>query len=284
MMIVCDLSSNVDKNNVFKAFQIGFSDYLIKFNFTLETFLDRFFCSEGNSLNHSFIALDGDEPIGVILGGIKVYEGIKTMRCGTLAIHPEYRGKGISNALFELHKRVAINEGCKQLYLEVIVGNDRAIGFYKKLGYEKVYDLSYFTLDNVSDLMSSSMQKIELLTLNKADFVQFFRTSNYSHINWQNDLEAIEKVPGTAFYGALINNKIIGALAMNISGRINYLYVRNEHRNKHIATSILIHTLKQNHPQKLTISFSNNSLLEGFVKRIGFKRDNIAQYEMYLTL
>ena len=50
------------------------------------------------------------------------------MRCGTLAVHPNYRGVGVSQKLFELHKEALQNE-CKQLFLEVIVGNDRAIRF-----------------------------------------------------------------------------------------------------------------------------------------------------------
>lgn len=62
------------------------------------------------------MALDGDKSIAVILGGIKDYESIKTMRCGTLAVHPDYRGMGVSQHLFELHKEEAVQNGCKQLF------------------------------------------------------------------------------------------------------------------------------------------------------------------------
>jgi ribosomal protein S18 acetylase RimI-like enzyme len=283
-MISYDICFNVDKSLVFKAFEIGFSDYIIKTNFTIEAFLNRFFGPEGNSLDNSFIAMDGKEPIGVILGGIKLYEGIKTMRCGALAIHPGYRGKGISNKLFELHKQVAINKGCKQLFLEVIVGNDRAINFYKKLGYEKIYDLSYFTLDNTTAFINCPKQEADIRPISKADFARFFKESHFNHISWQNDLEAIEKVEGTIFYGGYINDKLVSTLAINNGGKISHLWVNNEYRNKNIATMILAHACKQNNPSKLIINFSNNALLQGFIKRKGFKKDNIAQYEMYLTL
>ncbi|WP_052222986.1 GNAT family N-acetyltransferase [Clostridium homopropionicum] len=56
------------------------------------------------------IAIEGDEPVGVILGGIKNYEGIKTIRCGTLALSSNYRGLGISNALYNLHKDEALQK------------------------------------------------------------------------------------------------------------------------------------------------------------------------------
>ena len=78
-------------------------------------------------LEHSFLALDGDKSVGVILGGKKDYESIKTMRCGTLAVHPNYRGIGVSQKLFELHKEEAVQHGCKQLFSSQ--GNDRAIHF-----------------------------------------------------------------------------------------------------------------------------------------------------------
>ncbi|HDR7489227.1 TPA: GNAT family N-acetyltransferase, partial [Bacillus pacificus] len=141
-MIQYKRCSEVNIDLVYGAFRDGFSDYIIKMEVSKEDFIKRFFGAEGNSLEHSFLALDGDKPVGVILSGIKVYESIKTMRCGTLAVHPNYRGIGVSQKLFELHKEEAIQNECKQLFLEVIVGNDRAIRFYNKLGYEKVYDLS----------------------------------------------------------------------------------------------------------------------------------------------
>ncbi len=112
-----------------KLLEMAFQITLLKWKFQSEDFIKRFFGAEGNSLKHSFVALDGNKSVGVILGGIKDYENIKTMRRGTLAVHPNYRGIGVSQKLFELHKDEAIQNGCKQLFLEVIVGNDRAIRF-----------------------------------------------------------------------------------------------------------------------------------------------------------
>ncbi|MDZ5610601.1 GNAT family N-acetyltransferase, partial [Bacillus pseudomycoides] len=122
--------SEVNTDFVYEAFRDGFSDYMIKMEISKEDFIKRFFGSEGNKLEHSHLALDENKPIGVILGGIKDYESIKTMRCGALAVHLDFRGTGVSQKLFELHKEEAIKNGCQQLFLEVIVGNDRAIQFY----------------------------------------------------------------------------------------------------------------------------------------------------------
>ena len=127
-MIQYKRCSDVNIDLVYEAFKVGFSDYIIKMEVS-KGILYNVFGPEGNLLEHSFLALEEGKPVGVILGGIKDYESIKTMRCGTLAVHPNYRGIGVSQKLFELHKEEAIQHGCKQLFLEVIVGNDRAIHF-----------------------------------------------------------------------------------------------------------------------------------------------------------
>ncbi|HDR8349802.1 TPA: GNAT family N-acetyltransferase, partial [Bacillus cereus] len=36
--------------------------------------------------------------------------------------------------------------------------------------------------------------------------------------------------------------------------------------------------------ESLLISFPNNSLLEGFVKKNGFEKNSLTQYEMYVLL
>ena len=92
--------SEVNIDLVYEAFKDGFSDYIIKMEISKEDFIQRFLGPEGNSLKHSFLALDDDKSVGVILGGIKDYENIKTMRCGTLAVHPNYRVVGVSQKFF----------------------------------------------------------------------------------------------------------------------------------------------------------------------------------------
>ena len=141
---------------IYKAFQIGFSDYIIKIEMTKDAFMKHFFGPEGNSMEYSVIAFDEEEPVGLCLGGIKVYEGIKTLRCGALCVHPDYRGTEVSNGLFNLHRKIALENNCKQMFLEVIVGNDRAISFYRKKGYEKVYNLFYYYHNKPYEISAST--------------------------------------------------------------------------------------------------------------------------------
>ncbi|MFK9092585.1 GNAT family N-acetyltransferase [Bacillus salipaludis] len=274
--------SEVEDRFIYQAFHIGFSDYLIKMDISEDGFLARFFGPEGNRRENSFIAFDQDEPVGVILGGMKIYEGIQTMRCGTLAIHPEYRGKGISQRLFELHKEEAVKHGCKQLFLEVIVGNDRAVHFYEKIGYEKMYDLVYYTHEDFS-LFGKPRSEF---FINRIDFEEFKQAAGKwdYHINWQNDLDYIEKTSNTYFYSIMMQDRLVGCLAISKAGTIHFLMVDKMQRGKGVGTQLLQTAVEDLNLSRMSAGFPNNSLLEGFLKKKGFKKGNLKQFELYLLL
>ncbi|MBS4174506.1 GNAT family N-acetyltransferase [Bacillus sp. FJAT-49736] len=276
--------TKVDMDLIYTAFSKGFSDYIIKMEIPKDVFVKNFFGPEGNSLEHSFIATYDGEPIGVILGGIKLYEGIKTMRCGTLAISPDFRGKEVSKKLFELHKEEAISQGCKQLFLEVIVGNDRAINFYKKLGYEKIYNLPIFSLGDLSQLPET--KKPENVTLQKISFSDYEKATEKwdYHINWQNDVDFIRAADNYHFYGAYVGNEMVGCLSINGNGRISFLMVEKSQRRQGIGLALLNQASKDLNVKTMSTTFPNNHQLEGFFKRSGFTRNALSQYEMYYLL
>ena len=91
-----------------KLLKLDFQITLLKWKFQ-KGFYTTFLGPEGNLLEHSFLALEEGKPVGVILGGIKDYESIKTMRCGTLAVHPNYRGIGVSQNYLNCIKKRRFN-------------------------------------------------------------------------------------------------------------------------------------------------------------------------------
>lgn len=273
--------TEVDMNSMYSAFSLGFSDYIIKLEMPQSIFEMRFFGPEGNSLEYSFIALDDERPVAIILGGIKYYEGVKTLRCGTLAVAPEYRGKGVSHKLMELHREEALKQQCKQLFLEVIVGNDRAINFYKKLGYEKIYDLSYFSLKDVTSLSEKCKLQLGIHEIDIKDLRAAAQKSKEIHINWQNDLDYIEKLDDQINLGAYVGHKLVGAISANKNTRINYIWVEENFRHNGIGKSLVKAAAKGLGLSKLSLGFPNNASVQGFITHIGFTKDNISQYEMY---
>lgn len=283
-MIIYDKCSNIDIETVYEGFKSGFSDYIIKIELSKEDFIKRFFGPEGNNLEYSFIALEDGKPVGLILGGIKVYEGVKTLRCGTLCIHPEYRGKGVSKALFERHKQVGLNHGCKQMFLEVIVGNDRAIKFYEKLGYSKVYDINYYSHKHPATLQRDLTNLIDIREVEFETLLNLADKINDVHVNWQNDFDYMKKIENLIYYGFYQESEIIGVLSITPNGKIFFIWTNPHHRHKGTALSLIIKATKELKINTLNISFPNNASIGGFLKHVKFEKDNISQYEMYLTI
>ncbi len=283
-MITYKRCTEVNEDAIYQAFKIGFSDYIISIDMPKDFFIKRFFGPEGNSLVYSVIALDEDKPVGLNLGGIKVYEGIKTLRCGALCIHPDYRGAEVGRELFRLHKEIALENHCKQMFLEVIVGNDRAISFYKKNGYDKVYDMVFYSHNKPRELYGDLAQDLIIKEIDMSDLRTLSCEIEDIHINWQNDFDYISQIDGQVHYGVFQGDKLIGALSIHTKGKINFLWTKSEFRNQGIARGLINHAVRSLNIEKLVINFPNNANLLGFVKRMNFTKDSITQYEMYQML
>jgi ribosomal protein S18 acetylase RimI-like enzyme len=73
---------------------------------------------------------------------------------GGFAMHPEYRGKGLGKKIMQEIMGRLKNEGIKRLELFVVCDNERAINFYKKLGFLIEGRMKYFLKrDNSSDYL-----------------------------------------------------------------------------------------------------------------------------------
>lgn len=281
-MIAYKKCTEVNEDAIFEAFQAGFSDYMIRFEMSKDAFIKHFFGPEGNRLAHSFIALDEGKPIGLNLGGIKIYEGIKTLRCGALCVHPDYRGTEVSEKLFRLHKEIAMENGCKQLFLEVIAGNDRAVAFYKKQGYEKVYDMDYYTHDNPLVFKGDLPKDLKIEKIDMDTLKALSNQIQDVHVNWQNDFDYIAQIDGQVHYGVFKDERMMGGLSIHATGKIRFLWIHSAFRHQGIGRGIIGYAVKELNLEKLTINFPNNAKLSGFVRRLNFTKDAISQCEMYL--
>lgn len=278
-MIDYKCCADVHRKVIFEAFCEGFSDYIIKFNATEDSFFERFFGVEGNRLEYSFIAMEEGKGVGLVLGGIRELDGLKTMRCGAMCVSPLCRRKGIAGELLKLHKGKAKEENCKQLYLEVIVGNNKAINFYEDNEYFKVYDIAYYSTEEFQGLENVSTDFIE--EINIEELRSFRNTFSQLHINWQNEMDYIAQTKARIF-GFKDNGKVVGAISIS-DGAVLFLGVEKSYRNKGIASS-LIKKCVDIGTSKIKISFSNNSNLELYFRKFKLKKQPIAQYEMYSNL
>ncbi len=78
------------------------------------------------------IAEAAGEVVGTLMGGYDGHRGWANY----LAVHPDFRGRGIANALMSRLEKKLIARGCPKLQLLVRDDNDAVLAMYEKLGYE----------------------------------------------------------------------------------------------------------------------------------------------------
>ncbi len=74
--------------------------------------------------------------MGRVVGFIAVWNEKERLHIVNIAVHPDYRRKGIGKRLIEFAIQLAKREGKKEIYLEVRVSNIAAQMLYKQAGFE----------------------------------------------------------------------------------------------------------------------------------------------------
>ncbi|AKH89615.1 GNAT family acetyltransferase [Edwardsiella tarda] len=87
-------------------------------------------------MNHDadlfLVAQVGGEIVGTVMGGYDGHRGSAYYLC----VHPDFRGRGIANALASRLEKKLLARGCPQVRILIDADNDAAISMYEKLEYE----------------------------------------------------------------------------------------------------------------------------------------------------
>lgn len=280
-MITYVRGNQIEISEIYKAFMIGFSDYMIKVDLAETSFVSRFFGPEGNATNLCHVALADGEPVGLVMGGIRNWDGQKTLRCGALCVAPDYRGTEVTKTLMARHWQDATDNGCERLSLEVIKGNDRAIKFYEKNGYFRSYDIKYFkikagSLERKSDKDVILLKEVAFKTLEKQ------RKSLIDvHIHWQSETDYYKESAGDQHFEVMASGNSVGFLSMSKAGKVNYIWIAPKERNKGYGREVLKCAIKTMNLENMNVAFTNNGLIEGFFRALQFEKDAIEQFEMF---
>ena len=275
--------SDVERQLVYKAFSIGFSDYAVPMTLGIDPFFERFLSLEGNALQDSFIALNQDAPVGVIFGGIRRFDGYRNLRCGALCVSPDLRGSGVGGELFRLFLQNGRERNCERLSLEVLTDNVRALRFYEKRGYRIGNKLMYFRSLPGGSLPYSSTDQIPFC-LPEVDLSvgRAFREEIPScHIHWQNETESFSADKTARCFAAYDHERLIGAVVVSGSGKIYFLRVLDGYRRRGVARALLARSVERIRLDRLNISMPDTVEISPFLESLGFTKEPVAQYEMF---
>ena len=86
----------------------------------------------------NLVAWAGETPVGVLNAflGYSTFKARPLMNVHDIAVHPDWRGKGVGKALLQALEAHARQRGCCKLTLEVLTGNVRARESYLHFGFE----------------------------------------------------------------------------------------------------------------------------------------------------
>lgn len=117
------------------AMNEGFQDYAVDIQMTMESFIEMM-SSKKLSPEYSFLAFDGEKPVGIVLNSIQKVDGRKTSYNGGTAVHPDYRGQGVGRELVQASMDLFQEKGVEVSLLEAIADNEKAIRLYESYGYK----------------------------------------------------------------------------------------------------------------------------------------------------
>ncbi|MFD1020006.1 GNAT family N-acetyltransferase [Thalassobacillus hwangdonensis] len=176
------------------AWNAGFQDYQVNLTMTVRPFLSRM-VHEGLSPEYSFLAYDGDRPVGILLSGIVEHEEGKEAYNGGTAVDPDYRDKGVGYLLVKAALDKYEEEGADIATLEAISTNDRAIHMYEKHNYGIVDHLAMMGKKGERTKGDGTLRMAKL-TNSQLDGIDF----HDEDIPWQTRILHIKGAEAFAFY------------------------------------------------------------------------------------
>ncbi|MGE8204660.1 GNAT family N-acetyltransferase [Heyndrickxia sp. NPDC080065] len=163
-----------------KAWNVGFEGYYFDATTTPENFIKRM-VSEDLSPSLSIVAFQDNQPVGIVMNGVREVNGKKIAWNGGTGVATEVRSKGVGKLLMESTLSILKEEGINIATLEAISDNSKAISLYENRGYSIVDDLEYLGL-------KGSLQQNPLNYSQGNDFVERAAPQQIGHLPFYKDM------------------------------------------------------------------------------------------------
>ncbi|WP_343668656.1 GNAT family N-acetyltransferase [Chitinophaga sp.] len=257
-----------------RVFNEAFSDYVIPMQLTV-SLLQQKMAGESIQLDCSAGASQGNELCGFILHG-RDESCPEVLYNGGTGVVPMARGHHLVQELYEHFIPKYQQQGVKEILLEVIASNQKAIKAYKNAGFQHQRNFLCFKgevpVKKSEFLIQKSPLPSEILLAPFADQVP----------SWSNSIASVRREKQhTTTWVALLEHEIVGYISVFLaSRRIRQIGVRKDMRRKGIGTALMQQAAEAlGNPFTLVNVDEENKGLIKFLAHIGMTQI-LTQYEM----
>lgn len=183
-------------NEALEAWNTGFEGYFFDMTMDIDRFTSRF-AHEGLSPDLSIVAFEGEQPVGIVVSGMRMIGGKMTAWNGGTGVAQSLRGQGIGKILIEESLEIYRKKGAERAVLEAVGENKPAIMLYQKYGYhiiDRLISLHYPNAERQEQVPFSDRERdMEIYTYKnrvtgEAGGLPIY-SSSYS---WQNQWQSLQ--------------------------------------------------------------------------------------------
>lgn len=271
----------VAPNQLCQVFNEAFSDYVIPMQMTV-TLLQQKMTGESIQLDYSAGAFQGDSLCGFILHG-RDESNPEVLYNGGTGVVPTARGRHLIQELYEHFIPAYQKNGVKEILLEVIATNQKAIKAYENAGFQRQRNFLCFKGEIPLKKSTANRVLVQKSNLPEAAVISSFSDQVPS---WSNSVASVKREKQlTTTWVALHENEIAGYISVFLaSRRIRQIGVRKDLRRKGIGTALMQQAAEVlGNPFTLINVDAQNKGLIAFLEKLGMT-EILTQYEMKLSL
>jgi ribosomal protein S18 acetylase RimI-like enzyme len=272
---------DVATNQLCQVFNKAFSDYVIPMQLTV-SLLQQKMTGERIQLDCSAGAFQGDALCGFILHG-REESRPEVLYNGGTGVVPMARGRHLVQDLYAYFIPKYQQQGVKEILLEVIATNQKAIKAYENAGFEQQRRFLCFKGE-----VPLKKKEVKGVLIQKNWLPPEFILHPFADQapSWSNSIASVRREKQhTTTWVALFEQEVVGYISVFLaSRRIRQIGVKKEMRRMGIGTALMQQAAETlGNPLTLINVDAQNKGLIGFLDHMGMS-EILTQFEMKLSI
>ncbi len=274
----------VDRAVLYHTFSAAFSDYSIRIRLSYGRFSEML---DTNCFvpELSAGAFCGRRMVGVVLNGLRPYEGeLTAYDCGTGVI-PRLRNQGIARQMLDSLFGRLRQVGATRYLLEVLCRNEPAVHLYRQMGFCPTREFACFRAPRSHPVFHTPAAVTRLPVRELLADSRCRRFYDFAPA-WQNSAEQIASLPGCLAWASTAQGALRGFGILNPrNGVVHVLAVAPDARRQGVGSSLMAAMCSAAEGGMLSVLNVDTRCVDMlcFLESYGFSR-TAGQYEMIRKL